>query len=359
MGAEHRVDEDVRRDLLRATAASLRVASPRMLRVRAGRLPRGGAADRLQPPARMAELDEARAALIRHPQRRVAVCVEVGGVRLDVVGRGDAPGHAAQCMLGHEPDQVAVGVVPPDPVVPVVADQDGVVRGIPVHPVGVQPSRPAEADRLLERDEAGTRRVGARVAGLDRVVRGARDRLDADLVRAARRRREGDGLRLRRGRHRGHLRVRGIGEEQRQIRRAVIPVKGERDRPRIDHADGVGAVLRPRCRHGAVEGGGDGRGQRAGRRCERAHDDQHRGRKRARAAHAATSIPGKRWHCGGVPPPRRSLGSGRPCRRPMHRVYGRSGNRARRSGHAEAGRGSRSPPALAGSEPDSGRDTAL
>src|SRR4029077_19721952 len=97
------------------------------------------------PLAVVVELDDPRAALVGHPQRRLAAGVEIGGVGLDVVRRGDASADSAQRVLGDGADQVAVGVVAPHPVVPVVADQYRVVGRVPVHAGGVQPGRSTEA----------------------------------------------------------------------------------------------------------------------------------------------------------------------------------------------------------------------
>ena len=315
VGREHRVDRDVGRDLHLPVVAALAVAVAGMLGIGAGGLAGVHLADRLQPLAVVVELDEAGAALVGHPQRRLAARVEIGGIGLDVVGGRDAAAEAAQRVLGDRADQLAVGRVAPDPVVPVVADQDRVVGRVPVHAVGVEPGRPAEPDRLLELDEAGARGVSSRVAGGDRVVGAADGGLHADLVRARDGGVVGDQLRLCGGGHGTHLHAVGVGQEQRQLGRRVVPVERDVDGAGRNHGDRVrpelGAGHRHRVGEGAVECGRE----RARRRYQPQHRDGQNGHRPAHepAARSVLSQSGAL--------PTRGEPTGRPAPTTPARVY--------------------------------------
>ena len=157
-----RVDHDVGGHVHLAVAAAEGVAVAGMGGVGAGD---GGllAADRLEPGAGVRELGEVGAALVGCPERGAAAD-RIGRVGGDVVGRaGDAAVGLGAGHVGVGGQVRAGGRESLHAVVPVVADQDRVVGGVPLHAVGVDAGRAAEAVGLLEGD--GGRGTGGRGQG--------------------------------------------------------------------------------------------------------------------------------------------------------------------------------------------------
>ena len=187
-----RVDHDVGGHVHLAVAAAECVAVAGMGGVGAGD---GGLlpADRLQPGAGVRELGEVGAALVGRPERGAAAD-QIGRVGGDVIGRaGDAAVGLGAGHVGVGGQVRAGGREPLDAVVPVVADQDRVVGGVPLHTVGVEAGRTAEAVGLLEAD--GGRGTGRRGQGQPHHGHGKRGQRRAPA--AAERAGHGPSFRLR------------------------------------------------------------------------------------------------------------------------------------------------------------------